>query len=539
MLLLAVAAFLAGVYVADSGPRMQRQAALRYVRAWQRDDYAKMYALLTPAARRSLSQPRFEAKLAAAAATATLQSLRAGTRVSSSDGQLMIPFTVRTRAFGSFRATLALTPVGDGSGTHFRFDDALLLPGMRAGKQLRRSTLLGPRGSLLAANGAVLAQGSSLATRLPKVANAIAGTLGPIPVAQRTHYRRLGYPASAKIGSDGLEAIFEEQLAGQPGGELRAGNRVLARAQPIAGSDVRTTIVPKLELTALAAIGTGYAGITAIDPRTGAVEAAAGLAFDAVQPPGSTFKIVTAAAALSAGLATPATTYAYETHVSIDGFSLQNAGGESCGGTLLYAFAQSCDTVFAPLGVRTGAARLVAMAERFGFDEPSPYGSVLESTVPRASAIGGPVAVGATAIGQGEVQATTLEMADVAATIANGGRRPLPTFLAGARPRYVRAIDADVAHEIEQMMIAVVTEGTGETAQIQGIPVAGKTGTAELRNTSGKTNDTKGTDAWFVGFAPASRPRLAVCALYPEAGYGETAAAPAVREVLMAALGLR
>jgi cell division protein FtsI/penicillin-binding protein 2 len=71
------------------------------------------------------------------------------------------------------------------------------------------------------------------------------------------------------------------------------------------------------------------------------------------------------------------------------------------------------------------------------------------------------------------------------------------------------------------------------------VTVAGKTGTAELRNTSGKINDTKGTDAWFVGFAPAMQPQLAVCALYPEAGYGETAAAPAVRKVLMAALGVR
>lgn len=535
--LLAAAAFLAGVYVADSGSQAQNQVALRYARAWQRGDYATMYALLTPATRGSLSQSRFEAKLAAAAASATLQSLHVGTRVSVSGGHLMVPFTVRTLAFGSYRAMLELSPVGDGNRTHFSFGSALLLPGMRDGERLRRSTRLGPRGSLLAANGAVLAQGSSLATKLPKVADAIAGTLGPIPAAQRAAYRQLGYPAGAKIGSDGLEAIFETQLAGQPGGELRAGGRVLAQAQPVAGSNVRTTIAPKLELAALAAIGTAYAGITAIDPQTGAVEAAAGLAFDAVQPPGSTFKIVTTAAALSAGLATPATTYPDETQVSIDGFTLQNAAGESCGGTLLDAFAQSCDTVFAPLGVRIGAARLVATAERFGFDQPSPYSAVVESTIPSAAAIGGPVAVGATAIGQGKVQATTLEMADVGATIANAGLRPLPTFLAGARPSYVRAVDPAVAHEIEQMMVAVVTEGTGETAQIQGVQVAGKTGTAELRNTSGKANDTKGTDAWFVGFAPASEPRLAVCALYPEAGYGETAAAPAVREVLMAALG--
>jgi peptidoglycan glycosyltransferase len=537
--LLAAAAFLAGVYVADSGSRAQQQVALRYARAWERGDYAKMYGLLTPAARRSLSQSRFKAKLTAAAGVATLQSLHAGKQVSASGGHLLVPVTVRTLAFGAYRAMLELAPVGAGSGTHFRFNSALLLPGLHASERLHRATQLSLRGSLLAANGAVLAQGSSLATKLPKVAGAIAGTLGAIPAAQRAQYRQLGYPADAQVGSDGLEAIFQDELAGRAGGQLLAGDRVLAQSSPIAGRNVRTTIVPKLELAALAAIGSAYAGVTAIDPQTGAVEAAAGLAFDTVQPPGSTFKIVTAAAALSAGLVTPATTYAYETQVNIDGFNLQNAAGESCGGTLLYAFAQSCDTVFAPLGVRIGAARLVATAERFGFDQPTGSSTVMASTIPSAAAIGGPVAVGATSIGQGKVQATTLEMADVAATVANAGLRPLPTFLAGAKPRYVRAVDTAVAHEIERMMVAVVTEGTGETAQIQGVTVAGKTGTAELRNTSGKINDTKGTDAWFVGFAPAMQPQLAVCALYPEAGYGETAAAPAVRKVLMAALGVR
>jgi cell division protein FtsI/penicillin-binding protein 2 len=216
---------------------------------------------------------------------------------------------------------------------------------------------------------------------------------------------------------------------------------------------------------------------------------------------------------------------------------MQNAGGETCGGSLTNAFATSCDTTFAPLGAQLGAQRLVSMAESFGFDRPTGIASALESTIPTAGAIGGPLAVGASAIGQGLVQATTLEMADVGATIADGGRRPLPTLLYGARPRFVRVTTGEVARELQAMMEAVVAYGTGTAAQIAGVTVAGKTGTAELKDTAGKKNDVKDTDAWFVGYVVAD-PKVVVCALFPNQGYGADTAAPAVRQVLEAAQGL-
>jgi cell division protein FtsI/penicillin-binding protein 2 len=301
---------------------------------------------------------------------------------------------------------------------------------------------------------------------------------------------------------------------------------------------VRSTIVPALEDDAIAALGDKYGGITVMNPKSGAIEAAAGIAFSDIQPPGSTFKIITSAAALTAHLTTPSTVYPYESSVVLDGFKMENAGGENCGGTLTDAFANSCDTTFAPLGAQLGAQKLVAMAKRFGFDRPTGLSGALESTIPAADAIGGPVAVGASAIGQGLVQASTLEMADVAATVADSGRRPLPTMLFGAHPRYVRVTSAKVAGELQGMMEAVVTEGTGTAAQIPGITVAGKTGTAELKDTAGKKNEAKATDAWFVAYAPVGDPKVVVAALFPNQGYGADTAAPAVRQMIEDALGL-
>jgi peptidoglycan glycosyltransferase len=127
-------------------------------------------------------------------------------------------------------------------------------------------------------------------------------------------------------------------------------------------------------------------------------------------------------------------------------------------------------------------------------------------------------------------------MADVGATIADGGRRPIPTFLAGATPRFVKVTTPKVASEVQQMMVAVVRYGTGTAAQISGVEVAGKTGTAELANTAGKANATKDTDGWFVGYAPVGNAKVAACALYPASGYGAATAAPAVAQVLQAAL---
>ncbi len=534
---MAVAAFAWGVVEATSAGGDEKQLAQRYISAWQHGEYGPMYGMLDQRSQRRLSQQAFVAAYERAARTATLTGL-ARPRVGAPSGQeVPVRITARTRIFGALRETLEVPLGSSSSGPRVRFDPRLLFPGLRAGEQLRRRVSLAPRAAILARDGTPLAQGRDRGSPIPAVAREIVGTLGRIPAGQADTYAAQGYPVAAKVGLDGLERIFQTQVAGTPGGILYAGSRVLAKTQPAPGQSVTTTIDPALEQAATTAMGNSLAGVVAMDPRTGGLEALSGLAFSASQPPGSTMKIITATAALQAGIVKLSSSFPIQTSSTIDGYTLQNAGSEACGGTFLNAFAVSCNSVFAPLGAKLGGARLVAMAERFGFDQPPPFPGALESTIPTASAIGSNLAVGSSAIGQGKVLATPLEMADAGAAIAMGGSRPEPTLLLNATPRFVTVTNPTVAGEVQRMMVAVVQSGTGTAAQIPGVQVAGKTGTAELRNTAAPgASSSANTDAWFVGYAPVGAPRIVVAALFPNQGAGGATAAPAVHDVLVAAL---
>jgi cell division protein FtsI/penicillin-binding protein 2 len=541
LLAVAVIAFVAGAVIGSGPGGAERALASRYVQAWSRHDFAQMYTLLDRASQRRTPRARFAQELRSAAATATLVSLRGGRTVGPSGDTVDVRTTIETRIWGRLHETLVVPFTGSGSDARVHLAPEILFPGLRVGERLRRTVTVPPRAALLASDGTPLAQGPTRATPIPDVAGAIVGTVGPIPATLAAQYAGWGYPPSAQVGLDGLERIFEARLAGTFGGRLLAGHRVLATAAAVKSGAVMTTISPTLERAALSALSGSYAGMAVMNPRSGAVLALAGIAFSDLQPPGSTFKIITAAAALQGGVATPSTEYPVQTAATIEGYALHNANSEACGGTLLNAFAVSCNSVFAPLGVQVGARRLVAMAERFGFNQPSSILGAAESTIPSASTIGGALAVGSSAIGQGLVQSTPLQMADVAATIAMGGRRPIPTLLAHQRPRFVRVVSGHVAREIQQMMLAVVSFGTGTSAQIPGVAVAGKTGTAELKNTTGDNstpgaNAPQNTDAWFVGYAPAGHARVVVGTLFPNAGFGGSTAAPPARDVIAAGL---
>jgi cell division protein FtsI/penicillin-binding protein 2 len=316
---------------------------------------------------------------------------------------------------------------------------------------------------------------------------------------------------------------------------------------------VRTTIDPDVQRAAVAGLAGRYGGIAAVRPETGEVLALAGIAQSAPQPPGSTFKIVTLAGVLQQHVAKRTDSYPYENATKIEGVEIQNANGESCGGSLESSFAHSCNSVFAPLGAKLGARRLVATAERFGFNEDPGLTGAAASTIPAPDEIGDDLAVGSSAIGQGKVLATPLQMALIAAAIGEDGRRPLPTLLKGADTRHVQATTKPVARTIARYMRSVVVGGTGAGAAVPGVKVAGKTGTAELRTTvkaeptpdpvtgvvppqPPAENDASDTDAWFTAFAPLGNPRVAVCVLLVGQGAGGETAAPAARVVLQAAL---
>jgi cell division protein FtsI/penicillin-binding protein 2 len=339
-------------------------------------------------------------------------------------------------------------------------------------------------------------------------------------------------PAAAGLVA-GLEEQYDERLGGRPGAELRYGRRVIAKVDVVPGRSVRTTIRPGLQSAAVAALGDRLGGVAVVRPRNGDILALAGLAVSGPQPPGSVFKIVTLAAALNEGETEPGETFPVQTAATLEGVPLRNAGDESCGGSLTQSFAHSCNSVFAPLGARLGARRLVRYAERFGFNEALPIPSYKPSTIPQELA--DDLAVGASAIGQDRDLATPLTMASVGATIANGGVRRRPRLVKSEDGGRRRVVKAKVARQVRDMMLEVVRSGTGTAAALPGVEVAGKTGTAELVPTADAAADPANTDAWFVAF-PGANPSVAVAVMLVGAGQGGASAAPVAREVLAAAL---
>ena len=537
-----IAAIAVGVVLvirAESGAS-ERRVVTNYVQAWATGDYARMYAMLDPASQAQRTEARFASAYRHDEMLATVLKL-VDEHVGKRRGQFIpVKMLVFTRLFGELHETLEVSVNDSTSSPTVQYMSSLLFPGLQGRERLGRHMSLPPRATLFAADGTPLAEGPDRTSPISDVASEIVGTLGPIPAADAATYMAQGYPANSQIGVDGLERTFQKQLAGTPGGVLLAGKRVLAQTAPTPGHNVTTTIVPSLETAAINALGNSYAGIVAMDPRTGALLALAGIAFSAAQPPGSTMKIVTSTAALTAGIVKLGTVFPYSTQAILDGYTLHNASGEDCGGTLLNSFAVSCNSVFAPLGARVGGKRLLAMAEKFGFNQTPTIPGAAESSIPPNS-LDSDLETGSSAIGQGQVLATPLEMTDVGATIAMGGRRPVPTLQAHLPPKFVRVTSGHVAGEVQRMMVAVVDYGTGTAAAIPGVTVAGKTGTAELANTTTSSggsvaNANQLTDAWFVGYAPVGHPRIVVGALFPNQGAGGATAAPAVRQVLVAAL---
>jgi len=583
---MAAVAFVVGAIVGAGHSSSADALASRFVAAWARGDYAAMYGDVDAGSQQAIGVSGFEGAYREALRTATAVRVQVtGGPHDAAGGVVVVPVRVQTRLFGTLTSAFRLPMSGSGSEARIAWSRSLAFPGLRPGEQLSRRTALPPRAALLARDGSVLASGSASAageraSPLGAAASAVVGAVGPIPQARRAALEAEGVPADAIVGVNGLELAFDEQLRGRPGGELTAssgqggeGGRVLASVAARAGQAVRTSISPSVQQAAVTALGGQYGGIVALAPATGQILAVAGIGLNSVQPPGSTFKMVTVTGVLQAGIAHTGTMFPYGTYATLDGVKLNNANGESCGGTLALAFAVSCNSVFAPLGVRLGAARLVATAERFGFNQEPGIPGAAESTIPAASEIQGELDVGSTAIGQGQVQASALEMATVAATIADGGVRPRVTFApgaassagsassAGASPATgVRVTSAAVARTVRRLMIGVVREGTGTAAAIPGVTVAGKTGTAELKTQSscpsssetsssesgskesgtnscqGAANEASNTDAWFAAFAPALHPRVVVGVLLVKDGAGGATAAPVAREVLEAGL---
>jgi peptidoglycan glycosyltransferase len=511
LLALAGAAY-ALVRARDAGEDPSRSIAQRFADAWARGDIDAAWRLTTAETRSEQPLRLFRESYRQAARAATVTAVRVGRAGEPRGGRVPVPVVVRTRLFGQLRGTIAFPVRRTGESARVEWAPALRLPGLRPGERVHRRLLRRPR------RASVLDEAGRRLSREP----AAAALVGSAP--------------SGEDAGSGLEAHYDERLGGRPGAELRFGRRLIERVGVVRGRSVRTTIRPALQAAATSALGGRLGGVAVVRPRNGAVLALAGLAVSAPQPPGSVFKIITVAAALQERETSAGESFPVRTAATLEGVQLRNAGDESCGGTLTNSFAHSCNSVFAPLGARLGAKRLVAYAEAFGFNEELPIPAAKPSTIPPPRELKDDLAVGASAIGQDRDLATPLVMASAGATIANGGVRARPRLVRSEKRARRRVVRRRVARQVRDMMVAVVRGGTGTAAALPGVDVAGKTGTAELVPTAGGPADPRNTDAWFVAFAPASAPRVAVAVMLVGAGQGGASAAPIARELLAAAL---
>jgi peptidoglycan glycosyltransferase len=265
-------------------------------------------------------------------------------------------------------------------------------------------------------------------------------------------------------------------------------------------------------------------------------------------PPGSTMKVVTAAAALDSGDFTPSSVLSGASPIEIDGVPLSNSGGEQFGSIdMRTALTNSVNTWWAQAGERLGTDTMFRYMDRFGFNQKPqldyPGFQLTASGVYEGSRLlnsSDRIDIGRVAIGQERLRVTPLQMAEVAAAVANQGELMEPRLWSRVidpdgreteldPARQSRVMSEDIASELGDMMTSVVQEGTGTAAAVSGIDVAGKTGTAEV---SGGVNQ-----AWFIGFAPADDPKIAIAATVERtSGFGGPTAGPIFKAVAEAIL---
>jgi peptidoglycan glycosyltransferase len=443
------------------------------------------------------------------------------------------------------------------------------------------------RGKILGAGGAVLATNqkhrkrglTTFTRRYPR------GRLAP---------QVIGYSTDAGT-TTGLEASLDDYLTGANTNLSNTLKQTLDKlgGRTVHGDNVILTLRPALQSLALHDLAGRCGAVVALDAKTGAVLAMAssptydqnlilqrkgfaqikkikGSCGDAsalvnnatagLYPPGSTFKMVTAAAALDSGAYTPSSQFTdrgycieYGQHVSNAG-NPDQTGPESFGSvTLAQGFEHSINSVFCNIGKQIGGEEILKYAKRFGFYSlpplDTPPSASLESGLYKNGKLWDPksssqIDPGRLAFGQFNMLATPLQMAMVGQTIANGGEEAQPylvdrivasdgSTVTRTRPHMLgRPIKPQTAAELNQMMQLVVQGGTATNAQIPGVPVAGKTGTAE-------TGVAGVYDAWFVCFAPANNPRFVVAVQVEKQpnGFGATVSAPIAKDILEKLLG--
>jgi penicillin-binding protein A len=412
-----------------------------------------------------------------------------------------------------------------------------------------------------------------------------------VPAKDRFKYQRV-YPDgelyapitgfySYDRASSALESTYNAELSGTDDALFVRRLIDLATNKTPKGASVQTTIVPKLQQAAATALRDQKGAVVALDPKTGAVLAmvtspsfdpndiashdieAAGKAYERlvanpqqplsnraareIYPPGSTFKLVTAAAALADGK-TPDSMVESPDRLRLPGTRVDLPNSSNCGGTkitITQALKVSCNTAFANLGLELGEDKLREQAQLFGFDRR--HLADLRGVASQFPDELNDAQLALSAIGQFDVAASPLQMAMVSAAIANDGELMDPYIVSRVQAPDLKPIQThkpDVlstamtpenAKELQQMMSVVVSQGTGANAQISGVAVGGKTGTAQ-------SDPKRKPYAWFTSFAPLDEPKIAVAVIVEDADIprndigGGRLAAPIARAVMQGAL---
>jgi peptidoglycan glycosyltransferase len=426
------------------------------------------------------------------------------------------------------------------------------------------------RGRILDANGVELAR---------SVMGAYGYVKRSYTVAALSHVT--GY-WSLRYGVSGVEAARNDLLRGSQGQAFTAEalNRLLHR--PLTGNDVVLTIDARIQSIADQALGNERGAVVVLDVHSGAIIALASHPFfdanrldadidrlkadasrpllnratQGLYPPGSTFKTLTLAAALEHHRVSASTMFTYTLrppdsqhhgwwHVADQQFTCENHPANHTPFDLTEAYAWSCNVAFGDMALAVGPDDYREMARRFGLGRPLAFelptaASQLFSTPDYFTGQERFYALASTGFGQGQIAVTPLQMALVAAAVANDGKMPQPYLVARvqspagrtievARPRSTAVMSSQTAATVRRMMITSVDNGWAQSAAVPGVKVGGKTGTAE-------TAAQQAPHSWFIGFVPGDSPRYAIAVIMERAGFGSAQAAPAAKRVMEALL---
>lgn len=435
-----------------------------------------------------------------------------------------------------------------------RFERSMLWPGVEGARSFKLASRWPRRGRITDRRGKVLARGSQLERTYPfgSLGGSTIGHLAPLSRGDVAAVFE-GHEVGDLVGATGLEAAYEERLAGSPRIRLDVVGRgetvleTIGESSGERGRAVRSTLDMRVQAETSAAFGATIGGVVVLDPARGDILAAVtayeidpnghvgardvapfNRALSGLYPPGSAMKVVTASAALDSGVVKPSTRLTGpEEYQGVRNF--ESAAFASLDFATALKF--SVNTAFAQVAQDLGAKRLTRYAERFGFNqEPVMPLQAATSSFPFPEddfdLMWG-------SIGQAQDLATPLQMASVAATVANDGIRMEPRSSLGDQSNEVRVMSRKVARTLGGLMETVVEGGTGVNARIAGVRVAGKTGTAEV-DVDGKRKN----HAWFISFAPVGSPQVAVAVVSEYGGIGGQVAAPLARGVLERVLPL-